>query len=144
MMGPPVDLPPVTLSEFDGVRYLHLGSIWVQGEMRIRKPHKVELDYVQRMLASLLWLPTHELGTGQAGAFHPPLDPNLPAPGSPVAGKEEIGGRCAKALYGKARELCDRKIVASEEECDLAFVFGIGFAMHLGGPIFYARTRGWA
>ena len=50
-------LPPVTLSEADGVRYLHLGSIWIQGAMRIAKPQHVELDYVQRMLASLLWLP---------------------------------------------------------------------------------------
>ena len=33
--------------------------------------------------------------------------------------------------------------MASEEEADLAFVFGIGFAMHLGGPLFYARQRGW-
>ncbi len=56
----------MTLSEADGVRYLHLGSIWVQGAMRIRKPQVVELDYVQRMLASLLWLPTAELGQGQA------------------------------------------------------------------------------
>jgi hypothetical protein len=68
----------------------------------------------------------------------------VPDRGSRVAGKDEIVERCAKALYTKARELCDRKIVASEEECDLAFVFGIGFAMHLGGPIFYAKTRGWA
>ncbi len=50
-------LPPVTLSEDDGVRYLHLGSIWVQGGMRIKAPQVVEIDYVQRMLASLLWLP---------------------------------------------------------------------------------------
>lgn len=55
------ELPPVTLSEYDGVRYLHLGSVWVQGAMRIRKPDAVELDYVQRMLASLLWLPTARL-----------------------------------------------------------------------------------
>ncbi len=60
------ELPPATLSEFDGVRYLHLGSIWVQGAMRIKKPQRVELDYVQRMLASLLWLPSSELGQGQA------------------------------------------------------------------------------
>jgi len=59
-------LPPVTVSEFDGVRYLHLGSIWVQGAMRIRRPQRVELDYVQRMLASLLWLPTESLGQGHA------------------------------------------------------------------------------
>ena len=61
-----IELPPITLSEFDGVRYLHLGSVWVQGAMRIKKPQVVELDYVQRMLASLLWLPTSELGRGQA------------------------------------------------------------------------------
>ena len=52
-----VELPPVTISEHEGVRYLHLGSPWIQGGMRIRKPQHVELDYVQRMLASLLWLP---------------------------------------------------------------------------------------
>ncbi len=61
-----IDLPPVTLSEYDGVRYLHLGSIWVQGGMRIKKPQQVEIDYVQRMLASLLWLPTETLGQGRA------------------------------------------------------------------------------
>lgn len=49
--------PPVTLSEHDGVRYLHLGSVWVQGAMRMRNPQFVELEYIRRMLASLLWLP---------------------------------------------------------------------------------------
>ena len=58
------ELPPVTISEHEGVRYLHLGSILVQGAMRIRKPHVVELVYVQRMLASLLWLPTEALDAG--------------------------------------------------------------------------------
>ena len=61
-----IDLPEVTLSEEDGVRYLHLGTIWIQGGMRIKKPEVVEIDYVQRMLASLLWLPTEALGEGQA------------------------------------------------------------------------------
>jgi len=63
--------------------------------------------------------------------------------GARVASAAEIVERCAKALYAKARDLCDRKIVASEEECDLAFVFGIGFAMYLGGPIFYGQQYGW-
>jgi len=57
-------LPPVTVSEHQGVRYLHLGSVWVQGAMRILQPHKVELDYIQRMLAALLWLPTEALSRG--------------------------------------------------------------------------------
>jgi spermidine synthase len=53
--GGPV-LPEVTLSEAGGVRYLHLGTPWVQGAMRPRAPLVVELEYVQRMLAALLWL----------------------------------------------------------------------------------------
>ena len=64
-------------------------------------------------------------------------------PRQPRRAADEIVERCARALYRKARELCDRKIVGSEEECDLAFVFGIGFAMYLGGPIFYGKQRGW-
>ena len=63
--------------------------------------------------------------------------------GTRMASADEIVERCMRALYTKARELCDRKIVASEEECDLAFVLGIGFAMYLGGPIFYGQERGW-
>ena len=62
----PIDLPEVTLSEHDGVRYLHLDTPWIQGGMRIKKPQVVEIDYVQRMLASLLWLPTVTLGEGRA------------------------------------------------------------------------------
>jgi len=46
---------PATLSEFDGVRFLHLDSIWVQGAMRIRKPDQLELEYIQRMCAWMLW-----------------------------------------------------------------------------------------
>lgn len=51
------ELPEVTISEFGGVRSLHLGTIWVQGAMRIARPDYLELEYVQRMLAALLWLP---------------------------------------------------------------------------------------
>jgi spermidine synthase len=64
--GAPRPLPEVTLSESDGVRYLHLGSPWVQGAMRIKAPERIELVYIQRMLACLLWLPTEELGQGRA------------------------------------------------------------------------------
>jgi 3-hydroxyacyl-CoA dehydrogenase len=63
--------------------------------------------------------------------------------GSTVASEEEIVERCVRALYGVARDLCDRGIVASEAECDLACVFGIGFAMYLGGPVFYGQQHGW-
>ena len=54
------------MSEQDGVRYLHLGTPWVQGAMRIRKPQAIELEYVQRMMAWMLWRPTAELAHGHA------------------------------------------------------------------------------
>jgi spermidine synthase len=60
------ELPPVTLSESDGIRYLHLDTPWIQGGMLIRNPQVVAIDYVRRMLASLLWLPSSALGQGRA------------------------------------------------------------------------------
>lgn len=59
-------LAGATLSEFDGVRYLHLGTDWVQGAMRIRSPRKLELEYIQRMMAWLLFRPSDALGQGHA------------------------------------------------------------------------------
>jgi len=50
-------LSEVNLSEHDGVRYLHLGTEWVQGSMRIDAPFELDLDYVQRMMAWLLFVP---------------------------------------------------------------------------------------
>ncbi len=59
-------LPPATVSEFEDVRYLHLGTPWVQGAMRISKPQAIELEYVQRMMAWMLWRPSDALGVGHA------------------------------------------------------------------------------
>ncbi|MCA1247810.1 spermidine synthase [Massilia sp. MS-15] len=47
---------PVTLSEQDGVRYLHFGTEWVQGAMRIRKPDWPELEYAQQMMSWMLFI----------------------------------------------------------------------------------------
>jgi spermidine synthase len=47
---------PVTFSEQGGVRYLHFGTEWVQGAMRLRKPDWIELEYAQQMMAWLLFL----------------------------------------------------------------------------------------
>ncbi|WP_395826119.1 spermidine synthase [Collimonas sp.] len=61
---------PVTLSEQDGVRYLHFGTEWVQGAMRIRKPDWPELEYAQQMMAWMLFNPQPQhivqLGLGTA------------------------------------------------------------------------------
>ena len=48
-------LPAVNMSEMSGIRYLHLGTEWVQGSMLIDKPFEIELEYVQRMMAWLLF-----------------------------------------------------------------------------------------
>ncbi|MDO9600400.1 MAG: spermidine synthase [Azoarcus sp.] len=45
---------PIDISEEAGVRYLHFGSEWVQGAMRIRKPNALELAYTREMMAGLL------------------------------------------------------------------------------------------
>jgi spermidine synthase len=60
------ELAPATISEADGVRYLHLGTPWVQGAMRIRKPLVLELEYIQRMMAWMLLRPSAELRRGHA------------------------------------------------------------------------------
>jgi spermidine synthase len=61
---------PVTLSEQDGVRYLHFGTEWVQGAMRIRKPDWPELEYAQQMMAWMLFIENPraiaQLGLGAA------------------------------------------------------------------------------
>jgi spermidine synthase len=74
--APLIDTPrkprfaPVTFSEEGGVRYLHFGTEWVQGAMRLRKPDHIELEYAQQMMAWLLFLETPrrvvQLGLGAA------------------------------------------------------------------------------
>jgi spermidine synthase len=59
-------LAPATISEHDGVRYLHLGTPWVQGAMRLSKPAQIELEYVQRMMAWMLLRPAGQLTRGHA------------------------------------------------------------------------------
>lgn len=51
------------VSEEDGIRYLHFGTPWVQGAMRISRPTELVLDYTQDMMAALL-LRTAGRGSG--------------------------------------------------------------------------------
>lgn len=66
---PPV-LPAVTTSQDRHIRYLHLGTEWIQGAMRLRKPDAIELEYVQQMMMWMLFedAPRHivQLGLGSA------------------------------------------------------------------------------
>ncbi len=45
---------PIDISEEGGVRYLHFGSEWIQGAMRLRNPNALELTYTREMMAGLL------------------------------------------------------------------------------------------
>lgn len=44
----------IDVSEESGIRYLHFGSEWVQGAMRIRRPVDLELEYTREMMFGLL------------------------------------------------------------------------------------------
>jgi spermidine synthase len=58
------------LSEEDGIRYLHFGTEWIQGGMRIARPFALELEYQRQMMAVGLFLPEPQtivqLGLGAA------------------------------------------------------------------------------
>lgn len=44
----------IDVSEAAGVRYLHFGSEWVQGAMRVARPFSLELEYTREMMLPLL------------------------------------------------------------------------------------------
>jgi spermidine synthase len=51
-----LQLPEVNFSDWGDIRYLHLGTEWVQGSMKLDAPFEIELEYVQRMMAWLLFV----------------------------------------------------------------------------------------
>lgn len=44
----------IQVSEERGVRYLHFGSPWIQGAMRIARPWALELEYTRELMLPLL------------------------------------------------------------------------------------------
>lgn len=61
MSTKPLDLPEVCFSDDGVVRHLHLGTPWIQGSMRMDAPDEIELEYVQRMMAWLLFVPAAQV-----------------------------------------------------------------------------------
>ncbi|ABE45779.1 hypothetical protein [Polaromonas sp. JS666] len=51
-----LELPEVNFSDYGDVRFLHLGTEWVQGSMLRDAPYDIELEYVQRMMVGLLFM----------------------------------------------------------------------------------------
>ena len=58
---PPRSLPEVHFSDHGSTRYLHLGTDWVQGAMQLDAPDELVLEYVQRMMAWLLFVDVAEV-----------------------------------------------------------------------------------
>ena len=59
--APTIELPEVNFSEDGDIRYLHLGTEWIQGSMFLGRPFDIELEYVQRMFGWLLFFPHLEV-----------------------------------------------------------------------------------
>lgn len=63
------------MSEQAGVRYLHFGSEWIQGAMRVSRPNALELAYTRDFMAALLLRPEANrflligLGAGSIAKF---------------------------------------------------------------------------
>ncbi len=57
-------------SEEDGFRYLHFGSPWIQGAMKVGRPYELVLEYPRQMMACGLFYPEPrqivQLGLGAA------------------------------------------------------------------------------
>lgn len=51
-----INLPEVNFSEEGPVRHLHLGSEWIQGSMLLDAPLVLVHEYIQRMMAPLLFM----------------------------------------------------------------------------------------
>ena len=58
--------PAVTFSDYGDMRFLHLGTPAVQGSMRLSQPLDIHLEYVQRMMAWLLFVDLDQVHTLKA------------------------------------------------------------------------------
>ena len=63
---PLIELPEVSVSDDGETRHLHLGTPWIQGSMNIAEPFVLELEYVQRMMAWLLFADPALVSKGHA------------------------------------------------------------------------------
>jgi spermidine synthase len=58
--------PAVTFSDYGDMRFLHLDTPAVQGSMRLSQPLDIHLEYVQRMMAWLLFVDLDQVHTLRA------------------------------------------------------------------------------
>jgi len=61
-----ITLPEVNFSEEGPIRHLHLGSEWIQGSMLVDAPTVLVHEYIQRMMAWLLFMDPSTVGQRRA------------------------------------------------------------------------------
>lgn len=64
--SPRVALPEVYFSDEGDIRHLHLDSIWIQGSMNLDNPIALVHEYIQRMMAWLLFVEPDSVPQRQA------------------------------------------------------------------------------
>lgn len=69
MTLPEQEFTPATLSEMDGLRFLHIGSDWIHGAMCIDDPLKIECEYAERMCGWMLWREPEQVERGHVIQF---------------------------------------------------------------------------
>jgi spermidine synthase len=62
----PITLPEVNFSDEGPIRHLHLDSIWIQGSMLVDAPTVLVHEYIQRMMAWLLFVEPASVSKRQA------------------------------------------------------------------------------
>jgi len=62
----PITLPEVNFSDEGPIRHLHLDSIWIQGSMLVDEPTVLVHEYIQRMMAWLLFVDPASVSKRQA------------------------------------------------------------------------------
>ncbi len=147
----------ITVSEEDGVRYLHLGGDHIQSAMRIDSPDELELDYTRTMMAFLLFHPRPReclmvgLGGGSIPKF---IHRRLPGVRTRVVELDRAVVTAARGVFNvppdgtRLRvEVGDgaRAVHAMKEGCDLLFVDGFDDGKQVPALVseeFYAAAYG--
>lgn len=150
----------IDISEEAGVRYLHFGSSWIQGAMRIARPWALELEYTRDMMVALLlregtrW-PGDALLVGLgAGSLLKFLHRHRPRARLKVVEIESDVVAAARQFFKLPEpsphlevEIADADdyLAASKRAFDLVMVDGFdarGRPGTLESTLFYARVRG--
>jgi spermidine synthase len=135
----------ITLSESRGVRYLHFGTEWIQGAMRIAHPYRLELEYQQQMMMPLLLLPRPrrilQLGLG-AAALTKFCHRHLPFAQTVVVERDETVIGAARRWFDLPEEDSRLTVVCDDALAFLQRARPCGFSDWLQVDLYDAQARG--